>query len=69
MYSKWKTTKTIAYTGAYDYGRDYDRRACGGVVHIQEATTRAGVVRRRAVTTNGRYSFVTPLDLKGDSRA
>jgi hypothetical protein len=57
----WQTVKTVGYTGAYDYGPNYDRRACGGVVHIQERTVN-GRVERRAVTANGRYSFVTTLE-------
>ncbi len=57
----WSTVQTIGYDGTYDSGPNYDRRACGGVVHIQERTIR-GKVERRAVTTNGRFSFVTPIE-------
>lgn len=60
MGKKWETVRTICYDGTYDHGPNVDRRACGDVVHIQERTVR-GKTERRAVTSNGRFSFVTKL--------
>jgi len=57
----WTTVRTVGYTGQYDYGDDYDRRACGGVVLIQERTV-DGKRERRAYTSNGRFGFATPLE-------
>lgn len=58
MANSWKRVKTIGYIGAYDYGPNVDRRATGGVVRIEERNNR-GKVQRRAVTSNGRFSFIT----------
>jgi hypothetical protein len=60
MSRKWETVRTIGYDGRYDYGPNVDRRAAGGVVHIQERTVN-GKMQRRAVTSNGRFSFVTVI--------
>jgi hypothetical protein len=60
MKTKWQTVRTMGYDGRYDSGPNVDRRACGGIVHIQERT-KGGVPSRRAVTVNGRYSFVTKV--------
>jgi hypothetical protein len=57
---KWTTVKEVAYDGKYD-GCNTDRRACGGIVLIQERR-KGGKVERRAVTSNGPFHFVTPLE-------
>lgn len=56
----WERVRTVGYDGRYDYGDDYDRRACGGVVHIERRVV-DGVEQKRAVTTNGRFQFVTMI--------
>lgn len=59
----WTTIKTVAYTGIYNGPNPtprYDPRATGGVVLIQERTVK-GKTQRRALTTNGKFSFSVKL--------
>lgn len=51
--SKWQTVATVGYTGSVS--RNEDRRAHGGVCHLQARQGKGGGVLGRRVNSNGRF--------------